>query len=146
MTVNWGLLVQQGRCKAFGVPWSDEEVHARYVLGIDADLVRKGVLTLEENKDELDALNRTDHKTLRSMKAPELEALATELGITLPEGVKRLEVIKLITQLSKSNSETSQETPVEAVKAPQETPANEATGESKLPESDTSDVQESLEE
>ena len=47
-STNWGALYTQGRCKAFGVPWSDEEAHAVFILKIPADAVRQGCLTLED--------------------------------------------------------------------------------------------------
>lgn len=48
MSVDYAKLVQQGRAKAPGVPWSLEEAHARYELNIPAEFVRDGVLTLKE--------------------------------------------------------------------------------------------------
>ena len=46
--LNWGKLVSENRAKAIGVPWSNEEQHAVFVLKIPADAVRAGILTQEE--------------------------------------------------------------------------------------------------
>jgi len=46
-TVNWGKLYEQGRCKAIGIPWSQEEREAIYLLKIPVEYVREGVLTLK---------------------------------------------------------------------------------------------------
>jgi len=44
---KWANLVAQGRVKSIGVPWSDAEAAAR-ALGIPAEYVRSGVLTLDD--------------------------------------------------------------------------------------------------
>lgn len=45
--VNWGQLVAQGRVKAHGVPWSEEEQKA-LDAGLKAQDVRSGILTQED--------------------------------------------------------------------------------------------------
>ena len=109
MEVNWGLLAEQGRCKYMGVPWNEEEIKARYELGIPAEYVRKGVLTLEEYKMELGEADKTDHSQMRSMKKEELKTLATELGLNVPDDAKRLEIISLISKSKLPASDTSDE-------------------------------------
>ena len=48
---NWSLLYSQGRCKNIGIPWSEKESHAVYILRIPADYVRRGILTLEDYQE-----------------------------------------------------------------------------------------------
>lgn len=48
-TPNWARLVTTGRAKAVGVPWTEEEANAR-AAGVPADLVRKGILSLEQEE------------------------------------------------------------------------------------------------
>jgi hypothetical protein len=82
---NWARLVSQGRAKAYGVPWSDEEVHAVYELGIPAEFVRRGALT----RDEYDAMQdadrkhkeKTGKKPVEAMDREELQKEAEEVGI-----------------------------------------------------------------
>jgi len=94
MGINWGNLKEQGRVKDINIPWSDAELKARYELGISADLVRKGILTLEEA--ELEKATPEDDRMLRKMSKEELKTLATELGIEFPVDAKRLEILSLI--------------------------------------------------
>lgn len=47
MSLNWPQLVAKGRAKDIGIPWNEEELHARYDLSIPAEYVREGILTLE---------------------------------------------------------------------------------------------------
>lgn len=49
-TPNWAHLVTTGRAKAVGVPWTEEEAKAR-AAGVPADLVRKGILSLEKTEE-----------------------------------------------------------------------------------------------
>lgn len=46
--INWANLTTQGRCKAPGVPWTEEELKARYELGMTAEEVRAGILRPED--------------------------------------------------------------------------------------------------
>jgi hypothetical protein len=110
--INWGKLVSQGRAKAFGVSWNKEEEYAIHVLGIPAESVRLGILTLEECTSENE--DKTSSAVLKKMNKEEIKSLATEMGISFPDDAKRLEIISLIKN-------------------------------SKLTDSDHSDVQESLE-
>ena len=45
--IDWAKLVSQGRAKDIGIPWTEEEVRAVFILKIPAEYVRKGILTLE---------------------------------------------------------------------------------------------------
>ena len=78
-TPNWGNLVQQGRAKAPGVPWSDEEAAAR-ALGIPAEFVRSGVLTLEDY-EKAKAADEKKGAPLERLPRNELVKLAQEAGI-----------------------------------------------------------------
>ena len=101
MGCNWGKLLAQDRCKAFGVSWSGEELHAIYKLKIPADFVRNGCLTLEDYQKataELsDIENKGEEKPLLYMKKEELVKKAGELGIPVTPDVKRSDLIHLIT-------------------------------------------------
>jgi hypothetical protein len=94
--INWGLLVSQNRAKAINVSWNEKELEAIYGLGIPAEQVRKGILTLEEFKSESEDTEPHNDKMIRSMSKDELKTLATELGLVVPESAKRLEIISLI--------------------------------------------------
>ena len=96
MSIPWGLLKAENRVKDINVSWSDEELHAIYELKIDPELVRKGVLTLEEAEVEKNEPESKNDKMIRSMNKEELKTLATELGIEVPEDAKRVEIISLI--------------------------------------------------
>ena len=76
---NWAKLVNQGRAKAWGIPWAEEEAHAR-ALGIPAEYVRSGILTVED----YEAAKITDAKNgkpLERKDRDELIKLAKEEGI-----------------------------------------------------------------
>lgn len=45
--IDWAKLVTQGRAKAYGISWTEEEARAVFLLKIPADYVRQGILTLE---------------------------------------------------------------------------------------------------
>lgn len=78
-TPNWANLVAQGRAKAHGVSWTEEEAAAR-VLGIPAEYVRSGILTLEdyEKAKKADAKNGPP---LERLSRGELQAQAIEAGL-----------------------------------------------------------------
>ena len=52
--INWNKLVGQGRAKAYGVPWTEEEARAR-ASGISAEDIRGGVWKPGEVKIETQA-------------------------------------------------------------------------------------------
>ena len=78
---NWGNLVAKGRVKAHGIPWSDEEIAARQ-LGIPADYVRDGVLTLEDY-EKAKAKDAKEGKPLTRKSKDELVKDAAEAGISV---------------------------------------------------------------
>jgi hypothetical protein len=83
MSIDWSKLVAQGRAKAYGISWNEEESKALYVYKIPADYVRQGVLTLEEYEKAL------KQSPIKSMSKEELIAEAKKKGIaTTPEATK----------------------------------------------------------
>lgn len=97
---NWGNLVAQGRAKAIGVPWNDEEIHAKNTLRIPADYVRRGCLTLEEFEEmkEKDAAEKEEkgEAPLASLKKGELLEIARKLGIDAQDSANKADLIELI--------------------------------------------------
>lgn len=80
-TPNWGNLVQQGRAKDIGVPWSQDEINAVYVLKVPVEYVRRGCLTIEDyealkKKDETHE-SKTGELPLEAMSRAELLRKAT---------------------------------------------------------------------
>jgi len=47
-THDWGRLYAQGRCKAIGISWTDEESKAVFIKKIPAEYVRLGILSYSE--------------------------------------------------------------------------------------------------
>ena len=68
--VNWGKLVEQNRAKSVGVPWSKEDRKA-IKAGIPPDYVRKGILTDEDYKAELEKEGQETPETPEA--APEVK-------------------------------------------------------------------------
>lgn len=109
---NWGNLVEQGRAKAFGIPWTEEELDAIYNRGIPVEFVRNGVLTQKEltaeNKEIKMAVKTTGEKPLRYMSKEELTVIATDLGMIVTDDAKRWDLVRLIgdarKKLNKSGS------------------------------------------
>jgi hypothetical protein len=76
MAIEWAKLVAQGRAKAFGVSWTEEEARAVSILKIPAEFVRQGILTLDAyEKAKIGAAPSKDKEAL--MKE------AKELGIAV---------------------------------------------------------------
>lgn len=100
MSLNWGLLVEGGRAKAIGVPWSEEEAKAVYELGIPADFVRQGVLT----KEQYEKAKVGDQKKFRSIN--DVRAEAKSLGIKFSRETTRPELIELV-ELEKEKRNSS---------------------------------------
>ena len=102
---NWGKLVQEGRAKALGVPWSDEELKALYEFKIPVEYIRAGCLTLPQfeaaKKSVESELSQGKKKPLRYMKKDELLKEASALGISFSEETTRPELIFLIEEKTK---------------------------------------------
>ena len=100
--VNWALLVAQGRAKAVGIPWSNEEQNAKYVLGIPAEAIRRGILTkedyLKDTKQEAKIKDSDEEMPLDRLKKDELLALAKEREIEVvdPKVTTKADLVSLI--------------------------------------------------
>lgn len=79
-TPNWARLVVQGRAKAFGVPWSEEECIARFTLGIPAEFIREGCLTLEQY-EKAKAKEAKDGVPLERQPKAVIQKMAKDAGI-----------------------------------------------------------------
>lgn len=62
-SINWGRLREQGRVKEIGIPWTNEEANAVFKLGVPADSVRRGCLTMEDHNALLDKDKKDFEKT-----------------------------------------------------------------------------------
>lgn len=96
MGVNWNNLVDQGRAKAYGVPWTEEEHEAR-AAGIPADYVRNGVLTLEAYEKAKSAHEATG-KPQKYLGKKEVQKLASSLGVKYSEETTRAELLEMCEQ------------------------------------------------
>jgi len=100
--LDWGRLVAQGRAKASGIPWSAEELKARYELGIPADAVRRGILTTEDyqadTEDSQKIIAEGEELPLEKLKKDELLVKAKEAGISVvePKLTTKADLIDLI--------------------------------------------------
>lgn len=102
---DWGSLVAQGRAKAHGVAWSEEELHALHELKIPLEFVRGGCLTLEAYEKATKGETKPQY-----MKREDLLAKAKELGIEIAEGsgATRAELMLLIEEKSRNPEEGSE--------------------------------------
>ena len=60
--INWAKLTQQGRCKAPGIPWTDEEMEAIYQKGMTADEVRAGLLDPKDKGKKLESREELEER------------------------------------------------------------------------------------
>ena len=86
-TPNWAKLYQQGRCKAIGVSWNEEELHALYQLKIPVEYVREDVITEEEYEERKE--QHGDEKPLEYYSLAELRERALELEVDFSPMVAR---------------------------------------------------------
>lgn len=98
---NWSKLYSQGRCREIGVPWNDEELNARYTLGIPAEYVRRGCLTMEDYKEtsaEDVVAKDAGQPILESMTRVELMVICEAEGVSGydPATVSQESLIKLL--------------------------------------------------
>ena len=107
--INWAEKVAQGRAKAMGIPWNDDENHAIQNLKIPADFVREGVLTLEAYEKAVAKDQKfeeeTGEKPLNKMNLYELKAKADTLGLTYTPSATKAALQEIIT--NKLNEETT---------------------------------------
>lgn len=108
MSINWGKLVDQGRAKAIGVSWSEEELRALFHLKIPAEFVRNGIITLEaykQDKGKVEEVEKeTKKKPIRYMSKPELIKEAESLGLPVVPEVTRADLIMFIEEEIKKKS------------------------------------------
>lgn len=106
---NWNSLYEQGRCKAYGVPWSAAELHALYELKIPVEFVRNGCLTVEDMEKDKRMITRHEkskgEKPLIYMTKEDLMKMAIQMGIEVTESVKRFDLIHLI-KVERTKSES----------------------------------------
>lgn len=97
--LNWAQLKDKNRVKDIGIAWTNEE-QAALALGIPADSVRSGILTLEafekaEAKDAKEAA-KTGEVKIEKLKLAELKVKATALGVEFTPEATREALIKSI--------------------------------------------------
>lgn len=128
-TPNWARLVRQGRAKAVGIPWNDEELHALYQLGIPVDYVRSGILTQEEYKAAKNE-DTTKGRPLERLTSEELLVEARALGIDATLGTPKEVLIQFILQKGGKERPKAPATEREGREAPKaETPKEETPEE-----------------
>ena len=112
---NWALVYAQGRCKAIGVPWSEEEAHAALVLKIPAEYVRQGVLTWEDyekaKSKNAESIERTKKIPLIQLRRNQLVALCANKGINVSEEVTRPVMIEMLLDAGSPKSVSIEEVP-----------------------------------
>jgi len=96
--IEWAKLVAQGRAKAFGVPWSDEELKAVHQLNIPAIYVREGILTLEDYEKALKAGSvevKTKEEVMKEAKEEGVEVTPDAPKEVVAELVKKVKTRKV---------------------------------------------------
>ena len=110
--INWGKLYGQGRCKAVGVSWSDDEMKALHEYKIPVQYVRAGYLTLEV----YDAAKVEFEKNgfpLHMLSVEQLREKAEELKIQFTPAASPETLVSLIelTEKVKAKAEKKQNAP-----------------------------------
>lgn len=109
---DWGTLYAQGRVKAFGVPWTEEEKYAKNPvdkggLGIPVEYVRDGILTIEAYeeilKKEAKVEKDTGEKPVERLTADELMIKADELGVHVTPHAPKDVLVNLVKKAATSN-------------------------------------------
>jgi len=122
-TLDWGKLVSQGRAKAPGVSWSDEEVKALGIIckatgktmSYVAQYIRKGILTI-------DAFNKAQEKPgvvnpFLKLSKEELMKKAQGLGLSAsPDASKEVLAQTILEKKEKDIEKAKAEKKVEAEK------------------------------
>ena len=102
MSVNWGKLYLQGRCYAVGVPWNPDQAYAAHNLGIPAQYVRRGCLSLDDHKalqkEDADYEKRTGEKPLEVQSRDELLIKIGEKGIEVTPAAPDNVLVELLTK------------------------------------------------
>ncbi len=112
---NWGALYAQGRCKAVGVPWSEQELAAR-ALGIPVEFIRNGVLTSAAYKKELEKVDAIESKTgakpMKYWNKSQLVERAQKLEISFdPQQTTNQTILSLIEEKEKGATNSVVELP-----------------------------------
>ena len=94
MDINWPSLVEQGRAKAYGVPWNDEELAAIHTLGIPPEYVRGGCLTVEDYGKA--SRPSGGKKQDRFMKLDDFRKEADALGVAYGKDTTRAELLEMV--------------------------------------------------
>lgn len=98
---NWGLLYEQGRCKAYGIPWTEEEAFAVSQLKIPAEYVRQGCLTIEDYEKAAGLRKKEEETTgkvaLAHLKKDQLVLLCQKHGINVTDEATRGSMIEVLT-------------------------------------------------
>lgn len=92
-TPNWGQLFAKGRCRGVGIPWSQEESYAVGVLGIPAEVVRKGIVTKEAHEKYIQDESRSPS---RIEERKHLEEQARKRGITVTPNASDADIERAI--------------------------------------------------
>lgn len=110
---NWARLFEEGRCKAIGIPWSEEEVHALHVLKIPIESVRNGCLTLEEYEEEQNRqkkyVEENGELPLKSMTRKELILIARDLGVVVDDAALKADLVETIQNKRKAIKKKEEE-------------------------------------
>lgn len=98
---NWAKLVVEGRAFAHGIGWNEEQAIARS-LGIPAEYVREGCVTLEDyekaQKKVEKVVKDTGEKPLDMMTKDELVSKAKSMGLKFTKAATADALIKLISK------------------------------------------------
>lgn len=103
---DWENLYVQGRCKAIGVPWNEEERYALRILGIPVEYVRDGVLSMEDYekvvKKEKEVEKETGEKPVERLTKDELEKKALGLGLNVTPDAPKDVLVNLVKKAVKT--------------------------------------------
>lgn len=106
--INWPKLFNEGRVKAVGVPWNEEENRAIREFKIPVEFVRDGVLTLEDYTKALEK-ECEDGKPVERWVISELRTKASQLGINFTPEADEQTLAKLIKKELKNREELAKQ-------------------------------------
>jgi hypothetical protein len=101
MEINWPLLVESGRAKAFGIPWSEDELKAIHEYKIPPEYVRGGCLNVIQYQAAISP--SAGAKPDKFKKLDELRREADSLGVKYGKDTTRAELIELIREVNESS-------------------------------------------
>lgn len=115
--INWNKLLESNRVKELGIPWSDAEKHAVFILKVPAEYVRQGCLTQEDYQTAVGKREETEKKTgkvaLIHLKKSQLMALCLKQGINVTEDAPRTVLVDALLQAGSPKSIPAEEVPAE---------------------------------